>query len=124
MHIGASVYHLKDFSRSLFFYGDQETPKPSFPDDYRLIARIHERDCLDTKVESVLDHAFRVTNSIDHHWSENTGVTDFSNERVLARSTSVGDVIEAGGAAYVCLPMGWEQVKETGHAESKNQEAP
>lgn len=72
-----------------------------FPDHYRLVA--------ETKSES-LEEIFRLTNSIDYHWSKNRGVCVVTRPdgREL-RSTSVGDVVYANKKFYRCGVVGWEE---------------
>jgi len=55
-----------------------------------------------------LDHAFELTNHIDKHWWENTGVE--LHVPAQQRSTSVGDVIvRDDGAKFLCAMVGWQQ---------------
>jgi len=67
------------------------------------------------------DHAaaFEMTNTIDHYWWENAGVTaNFEspafremNGMKGTRSTSVGDVIVlSDGSALQCASFGWDPI--------------
>jgi len=55
-----------------------------------------------------LGEAFQNTNSIDHHWSENTNVEVIGE---LSRSTSVGDFFNVDGAWFVVGNFGFNDVK-------------
>jgi hypothetical protein len=53
-----------------------------------------------------LEQAFRLTNSIDNHWSLNHGVKHYET----SRSTSVGDVMEQDGKFYVVASFGFTEI--------------
>lgn len=76
-------------------------PKPSFPDDYDLVARVRAAN---------IDQVFQFTNHIDRPWYESRLVLAVSKK---VRSTSVGDVIiDPNGIKWVCMPIGWEEVQD------------
>src|SRR5574337_232797 len=83
------IHHLRDFSRSLYFYTG-EGIQPHFPADYEPVAHVECHGY--EEPTAALEIAFRKTNSIEHHWTESTGVTLLDDRRHLPRSTSVGDV--------------------------------
>jgi hypothetical protein len=58
-----------------------------------------------------LDHAYRLTNTIDQAWWKNPGVA-MRGDRDGCRSTSVGDIIERDGNLYVVANFGFTQIKE------------
>ena len=60
-------------------------------------------------VDQKLETAFRLTNSINHAWWENEGVTPMFPEQGC-RSTSVGDMVLVGTEKYVCASVGWKKV--------------
>ena len=60
-------------------------------------------------VDQKLETAFRLTNSVNHAWWENEGVTPMFPEKGC-RSTSVGDMVLIGTEKYVCENMGWKKV--------------
>ncbi len=70
----------------------------TFPDEYSLVATVDNEN---------VDEVYRLTNTIDHYWWENAGVTkEFEGEG--CRSTSVGDiVILSNGTKYLCEDVGW-----------------
>ena len=52
------------------------------------------------------DYAYYVTNTIEHRWVDNKGVTPIGRDH---RSTSVGDIIKCtDGKVLLCAPLGWE----------------
>jgi hypothetical protein len=70
-----------------------------FPDDYELVA----------KVDTISpDTAYELTNHIDIEWWDNNGVELVKK----SRSTSMGDVIEIDGKAYLCEAIGWKALTE------------
>ena len=89
-----AVFHVKD-AKLTFGFG----PHPKFPDDYDLIAVVGSE---------TLGDVFRITNHIDHPWTENEEVV-FADEKV--RSTSVGDVVLDDNKGYWrCEPIGWKKI--------------
>lgn len=72
-----------------------------FPDDYELVAELDE--------ECTLEAAFRYTNTIDCPWWDYEGVLGMIVHK-RTRSTSVGDVVEVAGKAYLCENAGWSPV--------------
>ena len=60
-------------------------------------------------VDQKLETAFRLTNSVNHAWWENEGVTPMFPEQGC-RSTSVGDMVLVGTEKYVCASTGWKKV--------------
>ena len=63
-------------------------------------------------VDQKLETAFRLTNSVNHAWWENEGVTPMFPEQGC-RSTSVGDMVLIGTEKYVCESQGWEKLNES-----------
>lgn len=61
-------------------------------------------------VNEKLEHAFKMTNSIDDAWWNNEGVTKMFPDKGC-RSTSVGDHVLVGGSKYLCAGAGWEIIK-------------
>jgi hypothetical protein len=54
------------------------------------------------------EYAFYITNSIEHTWVENEGVTPIGGEH---RSTSIGDVVKKhDGTLLICAPAGWQRL--------------
>lgn len=74
-----------------------------FPDEYSLVATVDSEN---------LDKVFTLTNTIDHPWWNNEGVTkEFVGEG--CRSTSVGDVvIREDGTKYICESIGWSEITD------------
>ena len=62
-------------------------------------------------VTEKLEHAFKMTNSIDDAWWNNEGVTSMFPDKGC-RSTSVGDAILVGGSKYMCDGAGWSRVDD------------
>ena len=58
-----------------------------------------------------LEHAFKMTNSIDDAWYTNKEGIDYMGPEKSCRSTSVGDFVLVGGSKYECMSAGWELVK-------------
>jgi len=77
-------------------------------DDFLMVAQVEVEDELE--VEAQLEVAYKATNSIHHHWSENSGVTQTQEKR--QRSTSVGDVIynEKTGVHWIVSMIGFNKV--------------
>jgi hypothetical protein len=70
--------------------------------------------CGFTKVAVVevddLDKAYELTNSIDHHWSQNPGVIPAPGSD-KARSTSMSDILQTeSGMLWVVATMGFEPI--------------
>ena len=63
-------------------------------------------------VDQKLETAFRLTNSVNHAWWENEGVTPMFPEQGC-RSTSVGDMVLVGTEKYVCASTGWKKLNES-----------
>lgn len=56
-----------------------------------------------------LEVIFRLTNNIDHAWTENEGVWTIGTNH---RSTSVGDLVQLGtGKWYICDMVGWREIE-------------
>ena len=64
-------------------------------------------------VDQKLETAFRLTNSVNHAWWENEGVTPMFPDKEGCRSTSVGDMVLIGTEKYVCENQGWEKLNES-----------
>ena len=60
-------------------------------------------------VSKKLEHAFKMTNSIDDAWWNNEGVTSMFPDKG-GRSTSMGDMILVGETKYKCAALGWDKV--------------
>jgi hypothetical protein len=60
-------------------------------------------------VSKKLEHAFKMTNSIDDAWWNNEGVTSMFPDKGC-RSTSMGDMILVGETKYKCAALGWDKV--------------
>ena len=80
-------------------------PAPFTNEHYTLVALVEGED---------IEMAFRLTNHIDHSWTENEGV---AAKVARPRSTSVGDVIvkvnDAGpgvARAFRCEMAGWKML--------------
>jgi hypothetical protein len=74
--------------------------KPTFPEDYTLVATV---ECKDE------EDVFRATNHIDSDWTQNTEIVELHEE--ICRSTSVGDVVvDEDNVAMYCAPVGWEDM--------------
>ncbi len=68
----------------------------AFPAGYEAVAVV---DAVD------IDDTFELTNHIDHDWTTNKGVLALKSR---ARSTSIGDVVEAeDGARYAVMGVGF-----------------
>ena len=87
------------------------------PQGFKLVALVHARD---------FDHAFQLTNHMDHAWWENPQVTLLVEP--TQRSTSIGDVIiplaEARMAAYygfqrIYVEEGLSPIKLEGESSDK-----
>lgn len=89
-------------------------PKPNrWPDSrFQHVARV---DTGERTLEQSLEWAFRSTNSVDSHWSENGYVTTFCPQ---SRSSSVGDIFVVGNEFWYCEAVGFVklnvQIKATG----------
>lgn len=60
------------------------------------------------EVDSIdLEEAFHLTNSIESHWSENDGVTQFGDRN---RSTSVGDIAVLEDKVYMVAGIGFKEL--------------
>jgi len=91
------VYHAIN---PTFGFGD----KPSFPDDYELVATV---EC------AGLEDVFRITNTIDSAWTNNPEVVELHpTNRSGYRSTSVGDVVVVDGTTHYCDMVGWKEVEK------------
>ena len=64
-------------------------------------------------VDQKLETAFRLTNSVNHAWWENEGVTPMFPDKEGCRSTSVGDMVLVGTEKYVCASTGWKKLNES-----------
>ena len=60
-------------------------------------------------VSKKLEHAFKMTNSIDDAWWNNEGVTSMFPDKGC-RSNSMGDMILVGETKYKCAALGWDKV--------------
>lgn len=63
------------------------------------------------RIEAPAIHdVFRLSNSIDHHWSENEGILICAPR---CRSTMVGDlVLDEAGVLHSCASFGWDTVPD------------
>jgi len=87
------VWHVKNPTFQMGYGGE-------FPTAYEKVAEV---DCKD------LEHAFEVTNHIDHDWATNSEVTKRAKKPL--RSTSVGDVlVDENGVKMMVAPVGWEEI--------------
>jgi hypothetical protein len=102
------VFHVKDLEapngRSLLGeIGDGKLPID--------VDKNHEK-VADVEVESVgiraLDEAYKLTQNIEDSWTKNAAV---ETRRERCRSTHIGDVLRFDGKAFVCAPIGWEEVR-------------
>ena len=59
---------------------------------------------------SILDEAWRLTNSVDEAWYENTDILMDEATRKGCRSSSVGDVIEVAGESYMVAGFGFKHI--------------
>lgn len=87
------VYHAKNPTFGL--------TEQSFPQDYELVAYVMTEN---------LNVAFEKTNHISQAWWENAGVRCMKE----ARSTSMGDVMEADGRLFRCEAVGWKEISLSG----------
>ena len=60
-------------------------------------------------VNEKLEHAFKMTNSIEDAWWNNAGVTKMFPDKGC-RSTSVGDHVLVGESKYLCEMSGWSKI--------------
>lgn len=114
----AHVWHVKDLvsigQRSLSSQIAWGECAIDFPKNYELVAEAKVSVDAPAVPVQILEEAFRLTNNIDSSWVENEGVTLVSDMRGGRRSTSMGDVVSVAGIAYVCAPMGWQQIVSAG----------
>lgn len=105
------VFHGKDF-RAMSDEQFGET-KLNFPNDFHHVATVDIEDADKHMV-------FELTNSINHGWWENEGVTAHTDSPAFrehngvkgARSTSVGDRIRlSDGRVFRCASVGWQEMK-------------
>lgn len=54
------------------------------------------------------EEAFRLTNHIDHDWTENAKVLSHGPEPL--RSSSIGDVVVTTAGPMLCCRVGWKSV--------------
>jgi hypothetical protein len=88
-----TVYHAVN---PTFGFGE----KPNFPEDYKKVAVVETNH---------LEEVFRITNHIDHDWTDNPEVVGLIVTTRTPRSTSVGDVVvDEDGVAHYCAGCGWE----------------
>lgn len=93
-----TVYHTKSWALNSLLHLGIGGFRPH-KHDYKMVATV---EC------GSLGEVFRLTNHINHSWTENEGVFAVSEK---VRSTSVGDVvIDEGGNLFVCASCGWEQL--------------
>jgi hypothetical protein len=86
------IYHR---NRPTFFNNDLEILS-TFPKHFTRVATINAFNH---------EHAFELSQSIHHDWSQNSGVLQYHGPY---RSTSVGDVIaQENGLRFSCDMMGW-----------------
>ena len=100
------VYHNPNFTRAHF-----SGPMPT------------EETCvLVATVETAnLDTAYERTNSFDHHWIENSGLTVHNGNR--HRSTSMGDlIVDKNGNAFICAAFGWQTPSDFDKELAENRE--
>lgn len=63
-------------------------------------------------LESMLEEAFRLTNSIDYPWVENDGIVLAETDESRYRSTSVGDLMFLSGKCYMVDSFGFKQLED------------
>lgn len=73
--------------------------------EYALVALV---ECCEDTVEKSLETAFRLTNSVDGHWSINEEVLAIVN----GRSSSVGDIFEIDGDLWYCDMVGFTKLRD------------
>ena len=99
----ASVPHDNDQRRMYYPPMDGEAPFPAAYDKVATVRPDHEG-------RYSTDDAWELTNSIDHHWSENDRVQSTHGTRV--RSTSSGDVVQMpDGTLLRAESVGWKRVE-------------
>ena len=76
--------------------------------EYKIVADL----VLGGNTDSILNQAFRATNSIDCAWYKNTDILVDLDCREGCRSTSIGDIIEFAGNDYVVMGSGFKLVEE------------
>jgi len=113
------VFHGKDFrAMSDERFGG---PALNFPEDFHHVATLDMDDAT-----ALTGKAFLLTNTIEHGWWENEGVTAHTESPAFrehagvrgTRSTSVGDRIRlSDGRVFRCAPVGWEE--EVTHVAAK-----
>ena len=119
------VFHGKDF-RAMTDERFGLGPALNFPEDFHHVATLDIDDAA-----ALTGKAFLLTNSIEHGWWENEGVTAHTDSPAFrtyesaeghrvtgTRSTSVGDRIRlSDGRVFRCAPVGWEE--EVTHVAAK-----
>ena len=120
----AQVFHVKDidvadgysllFLTSLLSQIAHGTIPVDFPKNYELVADLKIEAGVKDVPFGVLDKAFELTNNIYESWVTITeGAIPGPNTQYGQsgrRSTSVCDVVTVAGVAYICAPMGWQEV--------------
>lgn len=100
------VYHIED---EAFFNVPQFATRErleifarqKWPGSYTLVAAVEARS---------LDDAFRLTNTIDNHWTKNPGVVVEGD--CSKRSTSVGDVLQTDdGGLWAVASVGFAKLE-------------
>lgn len=77
---------------------------------YKHVATVEVTPVPGEGVESDLDIAYEMTNTIHKPWWQNSAVTKHGTARGY-RSTSVGDVLKVGDARYVVASMGFQLIE-------------
>jgi hypothetical protein len=94
-------------SKSKVYHRDPLLPNPFDNQEqtginFKLIAEV---DSLD------LDDIFKLTNHIDHDWTENSEVSLIVNKPL--RSTSIGDVVVIEDKHFLVELFGWKEVSKS-----------
>jgi len=110
-----AIFHLvgktRELPMELTFGGDVALTEQAWKGQlegasYKKVASFEIPDHVDA--ENFLDTAFEVTNTIDGPWYEHPQLNVEAPYKF--RSTSVGDVIEAGGKKYLVAGCGFEKL--------------
>ena len=109
--MAVKVFHSEDMWG---FRGDKRENWAAWPAEFHHVATLDIDDAA-----ALTGKAFELTNTIDHHWWKNGGVTaHFESEAFCevnckkgTRSTSVGDAIMlSDGRLFKCDSIGWKEV--------------
>lgn len=118
-----AVYHLSHIDRSDWRYDAIHFPRiaeapPEFKDVKDVTALAVNSLMSEGYFEHVADviaddfeHAWRLTNTIDHPWHRLNDRRITLKPNTSRRSTSVGDVMECNGEVVMVSPIGYTPIK-------------